>query len=286
MNTLRALLTHARNLLAAESTEAALDAEVLLAHALGRDRSWLYAWPEHVPDSDLVEAFEQLLALRVAGQPVGHLTGRREFWSLPLQVSADTLIPRPETEHLVEIALELDLPDDARVLDLGTGSGAVALALASERPAWQITAVDQSEAALRIARLNAAALGLNRLHWLQSDWFAALPADLQFDLIVSNPPYVAEQDPHLSRGDLRFEPLQALVSGPDGLKDIRRIVANAHAHLRPGGWLWLEHGNDQGVQVAELLQRNDFRDIALRHDLAGLERHSGGRLGDIEQITI
>lgn len=277
MSTVRELLAHAHDRLGTQSEEAALDAEVLLAHVLRRDRSWLYAWPEHIPDADHQDAFEQLVAKRQQGQPVAHLVGKREFWSLPLKVNADTLIPRPETEHLVEIALGLGLPDNARVLDLGTGSGAIALALASERPGWKITAVDRSRAALEVARRNGTSLGLAGLEFLHSDWFEALPAGTRYDLILSNPPYVATQDPHLGRGDLRFEPRQALVSGPEGLDDIRRIAAVAPGFLQPGGWLWLEHGAGQGAQVAELLRNNGFGQVTQQHDLAGHDRHSGGR---------
>jgi release factor glutamine methyltransferase len=279
MNTVRALLAHARERLQATSPEPALDAEVLLAHVLRHERSWLYAWPEHVPDADQAGIYERLITLRSQGRPVAHLTGEREFWSLRLRVSADTLIPRPETELLVETVLELDLPEDARVLDLGTGSGAIALALASEHAAWHITGSDRSTAALAIARHNATTLGLSGLRWLSGDWFEALDADEKFDLIVSNPPYVAEQDPHLERGDLRFEPPGALRSGADGLRDIRKIAAAAGRFLRPGGWLWLEHGWEQGRKVAELLQCQGFTQTELRHDLAGRERLSGGRRG-------
>ena len=277
MNSVRALLERARGRLAATSEEAALDSQVLLAHALGRDRSWLFAWPEHVPEAAQVAHFERLVADRERGLPVAHLVGEREFWSLRLEVSRDTLIPRPETEQLVEIALGLDLPAAARVVELGTGSGAIALALASERPHWHILATERSSAALEVARRNAAALGLARIEFRCSDWYSDLPDGLPADLILSNPPYIADDDPHLARGDLRFEPRAALRAGADGLDDIRRIVRGAAAHLQPEGWLWLEHGHDQGEAVAGLLGKHGYREITLRRDHAGHARHSGGR---------
>ncbi len=277
MDNIRRLLARGRDTLAGTSDEPQLEAEVLLAHVLGRDRSWLYAWPEHVPEAHQQAVFEALVARRAVGHPVAHLTGEREFWSLRLTVTADTLIPRPETELLVEAALALALPDDARVLDLGTGSGAIALALAAERPRWRITALDRSPAALAVARANAERLGLTAIEFIEGDWFEGLPAATCYDLILSNPPYVAEGDPHLGRGDLRFEPDQALVAGADGLDDIRQIIAGAPSRLRPDGWLWLEHGSGQGDAVATLLDRYGYRDVRTRCDLTGQERQSGGR---------
>lgn len=253
------------------------EAELLLAHLLGRDRAWLFAWPEHRLTAEQSSAFRAQVEHRSAGRPIAQLTGRRAFWTLDLEVSADTLIPRPETELLVEWALELGGEAARRLLDLGTGTGAIALALASERPHWRIDAVDRSDAALAVARRNAERLGLEGIRWHQSDWFATMPSERHFDLIVANPPYVAAEDPHLQRGDLRFEPRVALASGADGLDDIRRIVARAPGFLDPGGWLLLEHGYDQGAAVRALLSAAGLEQIETRPDLAGLERATGGR---------
>lgn len=258
---------------------ARLEAELLLCHCLQQSRSYLYAWPEKKIDGERCAAYEALLVARRKGTPVAYLTGLREFWSLPLQVDEHTLIPRPETETLVEWALDLHLAEDARVADLGTGSGAIALALASERPRWQLLATDISEDALAIAGLNARRLGLANIEFLCSDWERSL-APGSFELIVSNPPYIALDDPHLGRGDVRFEPAAALRSGVDGLDALRRIIALAPAYLSSGGWLLLEHGYDQAEPVRRLLQSAGFNAVVARPDLAGIDRISGGRWGD------
>ena len=223
------------------------------------------------------QEFEALLARRLRGEPVAYLFGEREFYGLEMEVSPAVLIPRPETELLVELSLELTATNPrAAVLELGTGSGAVAIALAHHRPTLPITATDVSSAALDVAARNGLRHGINHIRWQKSDWFAALGGQA-FDLIVSNPPYVAEHDPHLEQGDLRFEPRGALVSGLDGINAIRILVAEAPAFLRPGGWLLFEHGYDQGERCRELLQRAGSSHVETRRDLAQLERVSLGR---------
>jgi release factor glutamine methyltransferase len=257
-----------------DSDSPQLDAELLLAHALGVDRSHLRAHPEAALDASQARRYKGLIDARHRGEPIAYLTGEREFWSLVLKVTPATLIPRPETELLVEQALGLiPMAADWDILDLGTGSGAIALAIAKERRRCRITAVDVSAEALAVARDNARALHIPNVEFLQGDWFAPV-SGIHFQMIVSNPPYVAVSDPHLTRGDLRFEPQRALSSGSDGLDDIRRIVTDASRHLQTGGHLLLEHGYDQGAVVRELLQAAGFDGARSVRDLAGQDRIS------------
>jgi len=257
--------------------EARLEAELLLAHALDRPRSWFYAHSGDLLEPRDAREFEDLLRRRSRGEPVAQITGHRGFWSLELAVTADTLIPRPETELLVELALErLPRTEPRRVVDLGTGTGAIALAIVSERPLADVTAVDASEAALQVARDNAAQAGL-ALRLLASDWFSAVAGET-FDLIASNPPYIAQGDPHLQQGDLRFEPRAALASGPDGLDAIRVIARDAPAHLRPGGWLLVEHGHEQGPAVRALMAAAGLQSVVTERDLEQRDRVTLGRL--------
>jgi release factor glutamine methyltransferase len=251
------------------------DAEALLGHCLGRSRAWLYTWPESDVAPEQARVYRDLLARRREGFPIAYLIGEREFWSLPLTVNQHTLIPRSETETLVEWALDLPLPGNASVADLGTGSGAIALAVASERASWQVAAADRSAAALEVAVANARRNGLEHVEFIESDWFSRL-GGRRFDLLLSNPPYVARDDDHLRRGDLRFEPAEALVAGQGGLADLAVLVTGAPGHLLDGGWLLLEHGCEQGGAVRELLVSTGFSKVATRCDLAGLERVSGG----------
>jgi release factor glutamine methyltransferase len=263
----------------AQSGLVPLEAQVLLAHALGRDRAWLAAHATDALARDDAERFFALARRRRGGEPVAYLTGCREFWGLMLGVTPAVLVPRPETETLVEAALAR-LPSDRplRVLDLGTGSGAIALALAHERPRAEVIATDASEAALAVAGDNAARLGIANVRFLRSDWYAQLPDGARFDAIVSNPPYVATGDPHLTEGDLPFEPASALLAGADGLSALRTIVAGAPSRLAPAGWLLVEHGYDQAAAARALLEGAGFEALASLRDLAGIPRVAAGRL--------
>ena len=252
-----------------------LDAELLLAHVLDVPRASVIARDERELTPEELGDFEHLLARRLRGEPLAYLTGMREFWSLKLEVTPAVLVPRPETELLVEWALACLQPGGGRVLDVGTGSGAIALAIARERPQASVIASDLSAAALAVAQGNARHLRIPNVAFVQGEYFAALGGQGGFDLIVSNPPYVAEGDPHLA--DLKFEPALALTSGADGLDALRAIVAGAPAHLRPGGWLLVEHGATQGAAVRERFARAGFAQVETRRDLAGLERATGGR---------
>ncbi len=254
-----------------DSDSATLDARVLLCHVLDKSASYLMTWPEKALTSEQLSEFQQLIQRRCDGQPVAHLIGYRDFWSLRLRVSADTLIPRPETELLVETALELGPTGAAKVLDLGTGTGAIALALASERKDWQVFGADFKAEAVILAQANASDNGLSRVEFRQSDWFTQFAGE-RFDLIVTNPPYVEADSPYLQQGDVRFEPLSALTSGQDGLDDIRLIVTNAPEHMNPDAWLMIEHGYEQGEAVANLLRQRGFEQVRVCQDLAGLDR--------------
>ena len=259
-----------------DSPTARLDAELLLAAALGKPRSYLRTWPEREPTAAQLASFRQMIERRRGGEPVAYILGRQGFWSLDLEVAPHTLIPRPDTELLVETALQLLPATPLRALDLGTGSGAIALALASERPGWQVVGVDRIDEAVVLAERNRQRLGIANVAFRPSSWFFAL-ADERYDLIVSNPPYIASSDRHLGEGDVRFEPLSALVAGTDGLDDIRLIIDQAPGHLQPGGWLLLEHGYDQAEAVRELLRARGFQLTESRRDLGGHERISLGQ---------
>jgi release factor glutamine methyltransferase len=248
-----------------------LDLQLLLCHALDRSSAWLVTWPERIPEAAQQAHFDALLERRIAGEPIAYLLGTQGFWSLDLQVSNATLIPRPETEMLVEMALKLNLPSHVQALDLGTGSGAIALALASERPEWHFTAVDSQASALAIAEHNRSRYGLQNVEFCCGDWYAPVAAK-RFELIVSNPPYIDPLDDHLQRGDVRYEPRSALVSSGAGLDDLRHIVGRAPAFLARSGWLLTEHGFDQAAEVRELFAQAGFQRIASHCDLNGVER--------------
>jgi len=270
---LQRLLQLAKTKLQASTDTAALDAELLLAHVLNFTRAQLISRAENNIEQLDQDRFWQLLERRLAGEPIAYLLGYREFWSLKLAVSPATLIPRPETELLVELALQKLTPNDSsvRVADLGTGSGAIALALASERPQAHIVATDASPIALELAKNNAVALAISNVEFRLGEWCVPLAAEL-FTVIVSNPPYLAARDPHLTQGDLRFEPASALVAGNDGLADLKVIIKQAWDHLVTGGWLLVEHGFDQADAVQELFLQAGYANVTSHKDLAGIDR--------------
>lgn len=259
-----------------------LEAEILLTHVLGVERSALLAWPHQAVLEQDSQQFLSLISRRVKGEPIAYLTGKKEFWSLSFKVTPSVLIPRPETELVVELALKLlpDLKKLYRVLELGTGSGAIALALARERPQWSIFATDISQTALAVAQNNAHHLAVSNVKFYQGDWFAALSKleiyQKQFDVILSNPPYLADHDPHLQQADLRFEPESALKAGPSGLEALKKIIEEARNYLAPKGWLILEHGFDQAAALQALFQANGYQRCHCYQDLAGLDRVTVG----------
>ena len=269
------LLNQAAGMLGTDA--ARLEAEILLAACLDRPRSHLYAWPEREVEPRQLERFAALISRRVHGEPIAYLLGQREFWSLPLTVTPETLIPRPETETLVALALAM-IPADAslRIADLGTGSGAIALAVGRERPRAEVIATDISLTALSVASSNAARLGIGNLRFVCGTWCQAFAGNA-FDIILSNPPYVAETDPHLREGDLRFEPRMALAAGSRGMDALQRIIPCARDLLCRDGWLVVEHGYDQGEEVMQLMRTQGFRDISDHADNAGLSRVTRGR---------
>jgi len=281
--------------LALDASTARIEVQCLLQAILQVNRAYLLTHPEQHLNAGQHARYVVLFERRLSGEPIAYLLGEREFFGLNFKISPATLIPRPDTELLVELALQrIPSPgltatlsrtrergwgrgNEFRVLDLGTGSGAIALAIAHTCPAVEVLASDASHTALEVARKNAQRLGIANATFVQSDWFEALGAQ-RFDLIVSNPPYIAAGDPHLQQGDVRFEPPSALASGDDGLRDIRHIVTHAQAYLQPGGWLLLEHGYTQAAQVRELLRQAGFGEVFSAQDMAGIERVSGGRI--------
>ncbi|MDP3562739.1 MAG: peptide chain release factor N(5)-glutamine methyltransferase [Legionellaceae bacterium] len=277
MTSIQKALIDATNLLSDISPSARIDAEILLSMALKVNKTFLYTYPENELNAETSAIYQSLLKTRAKGTPIAYITGTREFWSLNLHVSNATLIPRPETELLIEKALAMiDASHPARLLDLGTGSGAIALALAHSRPNWQIVACDKSEQALEIAVKNAKQLAISNVTFVCSNWFTHITAT-GFDAIVSNPPYIAEQDPHLSVGDLQFEPKDALVSGMNGLESLHYIIKHSYNRLLPNGLLLLEHGYNQRQAVDRMLHEHGYQNIECWQDWQGHDRISSAR---------
>ena len=260
---------------------AVLEIELLLSHVIKKDRIWLKTWPEFQLSDEQIVFFNQLFDRRLQGEPLAFILGFKGFWTLDYAVNSHTLIPRPETELLVEMALRLELDDNSKVIDLGTGTGAIALALASERPNWQIDATDSVHEALELAEFNRNTFGLTNVNIFHSDWFDSVSrhdSASSYHLIVSNPPYVEQNDPHLQQGDVRFEPSSALVAGLDGLDALRIIIEQAPMHLSPNGWLLVEHGYDQGNSVRRLFDVAGFKQIKTHADLNLQDRVTAGCL--------
>ena len=275
MTTIKEILTEARTRL--KGPEASMEAELLLEAICAISRSRQFSHPDEQLREDLAEQYKSALERRLSGEPLAHITGRRGFWDVDLRVTPDVLIPRSDTEILVEQALQR-IPYNAswQIADLGTGSGAIAIVIARERPQCELTATDNSAAALALARENATALGVNNISFIAGSWGQPLKLR-QFDVILSNPPYIRTDDPHMLAGDLPAEPIQALASGSDGLDAIRRIIEDSVTCLKPNGWLLLEHGYDQATEVSDLLQHADFNEIFTQKDYGGNSRVTGGR---------
>ena len=258
------------------SPSANLDAQILLSYILNCNRAHLIAWPEKELSLQQIDSFQELIKQRQQGSPVAHLTGQREFWSLNFKVNNSTLIPRPETETLIEFILDkFGERKELTVLDMGTGTGAIAITLSSEKPDWKITASDISTAAITLAKENSIILNTKNITFLQSDWFTKIPQQT-FDLIVSNPPYISIDDPHLAEGDIRFEPKSALTSGKTGMDDIDHLCLQAQNYLAKNGWLIVEHGYNQKSVVADCFTRNEYKNVSQRNDLAGHCRMTAG----------
>ncbi|NMP33304.1 peptide chain release factor N(5)-glutamine methyltransferase [Thalassotalea sp. M1531] len=276
--TIQQTLVSASKKLAELSDSALLDAKVLLAHILGKDLTYLVTWSDKELSNEQLSEFDSLVDKRLSGEPVAYIVGVKEFWSLPFFVAPSTLIPRPDTETLVELVLEHHQNANVSLLDLGTGTGAIALALASEQSSWQIEAVDFNLDAVKLAKRNALNLELTQVKVYQSDWFGAIDEDKSFDVIVSNPPYIDETDNHLSQGDVRFEPKTALVAENEGLADIEHICRYAKSYLAHKGTLYFEHGFEQAHAVRSILQKHGYSEAKTAKDLAGNDRITWAKL--------
>ena len=259
--TIAELITYGQQLLLSQSDSAKLDTELLICFVIDKPRSFLLTWPERLLTKEQAQHFSKLMQRRVSGEPIAYILKMREFWSLPLEVSPATLIPRPDTEVLVESVLAHHENEHLSCLDLGTGTGAIALALASERPHWQIEAIDYSHDAVLLAKRNGKNLTLTQVDFYQSDWFSEVSDDKRFDVIVSNPPYIDEKDHHLNEGDVKFEPKSALVAAEHGLADIKIIASQAIKFLKPGGFLYIEHGFEQSIAVQQILAELAYQPI-------------------------